>query len=208
MCQEALDAFAAHGTTPGVLYVHAMDEAEASGYEGIRLPEGWDKVTGKEYQAGQFRWWLDTYPGRDWYGWIADDNRPATQDFDLKMAAKAVPWGFVCCNGGKGKAWPSSLPSALMWGGELVRTVGWIAPPRVFHATIDEHWKNLSRRAGIDQYCGDVLIEHLHWNNGGRNKDATDIAPRGKWNADFGLLQTFLSGEINNCSDRIKEAMA
>ena len=174
-CQAALDAFAEHGSTPGVLYVHNSDYGE------MRLPDGWIQVNGSEAQAGQMRWLFDNYPNEPWYGWIADDNRPLTPDFDLELIKTAGDWNFVFCNGGGyktpaeyRKGLPPSIPSAMLWGGELVRAVGWWAPPWVRHATIDEHWKYITFNSGRARYRHDVVVNHLHWKHNTRAKDDTD----------------------------------
>lgn len=176
-CQEALDAFAEFGSTPGVLYVHQTH----SEYRDIRLPAGWSKFEGDEAQAAQMQWFYQTYPNEKWYGWIADDNRPKTPEFDRHLIDEAGDWHFVYCNGGRHKTPPeapekppATIPSAMMWGGELVRHVGWWAPPWVVHATIDEHWKYLCARAGVTRYRHDIVIEHLHWRSGLRPQDKTD----------------------------------
>jgi hypothetical protein len=177
-CQEALDAFAEHGSTPGVLYVHDSD------YGDMRLPVGWIQVDGSEAQAGQMRWLFAQYPHELWYGWIADDNRPRTPDFDNELIRTAGLKNFVFCNGGQHKTGathkglPPSIPSCMLWGGDLVRQVGWWAPPWIKHTTIDEHWKAIAVCAGRARYRDDVVVEHLHWKTGLRPHDNTDDAWR------------------------------
>lgn len=178
-CQQALDAFAKYGSAPGVLYVH---ETHAE-YVDIRLPDGWIKHEGHDAQAAQMQWLFNTYPDEKWYGWIADDNRPKTPEFDRHLIDEAGDWHFVYCNGGRHKTPaeapakpPATIPSAMMWGGELVRHVGWWAPPWIKHATIDEHWKYMMMRSGLARYRHDVVIEHLHWRSGLRPQDSTDKA--------------------------------
>lgn len=176
-CQQALDAIAEFGCEPGVLYVHRTFEE----YRDIRLPVGWKKYEGNGAQADQMRWFFEAYPNEKWYGWIADDNRPMTPEFDALLAEEAGDWHFVFCNGGRHKTptdyrggVPATIPSCMVWGGELVRFVGWWAPPWIKHATIDEHWKYLCARAGLSRYRHDVVVEHLHWRSGLRDEDSID----------------------------------
>ena len=177
-CQEALDAIATHGTAPGVLYVHETFED----YADIRLPPGWTKHEGMGAQAAQMQWFYAEHPNEKWYGWIADDNRPLTPDFDIMLAEEAEDRYFVFCNGGRHKTnkkyrggVPTTIPSAMVWGGDLVRAVGWWAPPWIVHATIDEHWKYICTRANRSRYRHDVVVEHLHWITGLRKQDKTDL---------------------------------
>jgi hypothetical protein len=205
--QRALDDFAAHGSTPGVLYVHAMSKDEERGYEDIRLPAGWVKVVGTGYMAEQCRTVQAMAPDAQWYGMLADDNHPATPDFDLAMIEAAVPMSFVCCNGGpKAKTWPGSIPGVMMWGRGLIDAVGWWAPPGIVHATLDEHWKQIYKAAGVGRYLPDVVVTHDHWKHKARPKDFTDTEPRRHWGPDLAALHAFVAKDLADAVQRIKEA--
>jgi len=193
MCQQALDAFAQHGSTPGVLYVHASTYGEMS------LPDGWTRKNGDEWQAAQMNWLFSEYPDEPWYGWIADDNFPQTPGFDKALIEAAGNNRMIWCNGATRKTpakWdseksvPSHIPSCMMWGGDLVRAAGWWAPPWVTHATIDETWKVFCMETGRAGYLHNVVVRHLRAKEG-RQRDATDKAPRPFFSPDMGKFKAW-----------------
>lgn len=200
-CQRALDAFATHGSTPGVLYVHDTFEE----YRDIRLPVGWVKHEGHEFQAAQMQWFFGQYPDLDWYGWIADDNYAETADFDLELIRTAGRNCMVWCDGGRPKQnakhlkglcteVPGLIPSCMVWGGDLVRRVGWWAPPWVNHGTIDEHWKHLVMHTNRARWRGDVRVRHEHWQDGNRPRDTTDHSSD-FFSADIGAFEKWREGD-------------
>lgn len=205
-CQEALDAFARCGSTPGMVYVHSMNTLERAQYDALALPPGWMREDGEEYIGGQSRLFFDRHPDEPWYGVLADDNRPETPDFDLKMIEAAGRWKFVSCDGGRKKRWPS-IQSAMVWGGDLVRAVGWFAPPGIIHATRDEHWKAIAGHAGVIEYLPDVMVRHPHWQDGRRKRDHTDLEPKRHWGHDFRICDDFKNAEAKATANRVLDAM-
>lgn len=211
----ALDAFAEYGTTKGVLYVHETHED----YKGITLPPGWDVFYGHEGQPGQMQWFFERHPEEPWYGWIADDMRPLTRDFDKELIATAGDWCMVWCNGGRHRKgivgnWggekhvPSTIPSAMLWGGNLVRAVGWWAPPWTQWASIDEAWKRLVMTAGLARFRNDVVVEHLHWTSGLRAKDLVDDACNPSYASDVDAFHKWAGKQMADDIQKVKEAMA
>lgn len=194
-CQQALDCFSRVGSTPGIVW---MDEDE---YPGLRIPDRWELVHGKGGPAQAYRYLVKRFPDADWYGFLADDNRPRSKNFDLELIKSAVPGCFVYCNGDghktvsyhEGDPLPQTIPSAMMWGGDLVRFVGWLAAPWANHATTDEVWKHLAMRSGVGRYRHDVIVGHVHWGSGGRKPDATDRRGTARLGKDIANLHAFMA---------------
>lgn len=220
-CRNTLAAFAALGTTPGVLWV---DDAP-DGYADIALPAGWSveyaSAHGRHGIAESMRWLYEAYPGRAWYGWIADDMTPVTPDFDRELIETAAGKYFVYCSGDKHKTpatWrtpkaghpgaPATIPSAMLWGGDLVRSVGWWVPPWSVQTCIDEAWKQIALKAGLARYRHDVIVRHLHWMTGGRPKDETDQYGMQAARGDIGRLRGWLeSAEFGRIVRRVQWEM-
>lgn len=199
---HTLKAFARHGSTPGVLWVDGSRE----GYEAVALPAGWSVVyadeQGRRGIAESMRWLYEQQPDAPWYGWIADDMTPMTDAFDTELIETAAGKYFVYCSGDKHKTpakWaknakgvPSTIPSAMMWAGGLVRAVGWWAPPWSRWSCIDEAWKQLTMRTALARYRHDVIVQHKHWMTGGRPKDDTDNEGMDRARNDIGPLKAWL----------------
>lgn len=186
-CQATLDACEAAGmTSPGVVYV---DETVGI-YRKLRLPDNWtvhpEPVWGS-LQASM-SWCLEQYPDATAYGWLADDVRPQTVGWDKQLEAVAGDW---CLSYGR-DMWLSesdwrrneledgdNLSSGLCWGGELVRTVGWWALPGVRQAFIDVAWCRIVGPLGLARYTHEVIVEHLNYRTGKRDRDQGDDWTRG-----------------------------
>lgn len=209
--QATIDACEAAGMTePGVVYV---DETTKM-YEGLRLPSNWAIHFEPEWRSlqGSLQWCFGKYPNADYYGWLADDNRPRTKDWDKMLAQTAGRFGLSYA----ADDWQSNDPhtegplyrgenmtSGLCWGGDLVRAVGWWALPNVRQAGIDTAWLDIVRPLGLAHYNRHVLVEHLNWRTGKRPKDEgdswdrpglgdyinRDIATKNRWKKDGGDRQ-------------------
>jgi len=168
-------------TSPGVVYVdETVDE-----YRDIRLPKNWKIHYEPEWGSLQasLQWCFENYPDATHYGWLADDVRPRTPDWDKRLEAAAGDWYLSYAR----DLWFSesegellnlengdNLSSGLCWGGDLVRTVGWWALPGVRQAFIDVAWCRIISPFGLQRYMHDVTVEHLNYKTGKREMDAVD----------------------------------
>jgi hypothetical protein len=177
MCQQVLDAIERlQDGTPGLLWMDGCD------YPNIRLPHGWDKITGIEHRnigAIMQQVYAD-HPNLPWYGWMSDDCIPLTACFDTTLVAEAGKWGLAYPD----DAWlkgqrddGSGLPnmtSIAVWGGETVRAAGFWSPPGMVQMCIDEAWARILHPIGLMRYMDTVKSVHKHFANGKREADATD----------------------------------
>lgn len=168
-------------TSPGVVYVdETVDE-----YRHIRLPKNWTIHYEPEWGSLQasLQWCFNKYPDATHYGWLADDVRPRTDRWDKTLEAVAGDW----CLSYARDLWLSENPhtlseleqgcnlsSGLCWGGDLVRTVGWWALPGVRQAFIDVAWCRIIETFGLQRYTHDVVVEHLNYRTGKRERDPVD----------------------------------
>ena len=121
---------------------------------------------------------FEMYPDADFYGWLADDLIPHTKGWDVELAKTAEDRYLVSCNdmwlrGRKddGSPW---VTGAICLGGDLVRAMGWWAPPGMFQMYIDTVWVAVARRFDLLRYRDDIVVEHLHRVNKKREPDQTD----------------------------------
>lgn len=95
-------------------------------------------------------------------GFMGDDHRVRTPGWDLTLMETA----------GTGLAYGndllqrSLLPTAIVMHADIVRALGRMAPPTLWHMYCDDYWLALGRAGnghgvGIT-YRDDVVIEHLH----------------------------------------------
>ena len=101
------------------------------------------------------------FPDCLWYGFIADDVVPETPGWDrrlIEVAGRnrmAVP---------AGAQHPGITPHFVL-GGDLVRSVGWLALPGLDRIYIDTVWADIARAAGALQNVPDVILAHHHFSN-------------------------------------------
>jgi hypothetical protein len=168
----ALTSLIASGiSTPGVVVV---DGDKNPAYREIELPAGWT-IEYLDENAGPlaiFQAAFEAHPDEPWYGWLADDVIARSgRGWDHELIAKAGPRGIASPNDlwldGRRITW------GAVWGGELVRAVGWWMPPKLRHLFADDVWEMIGYRLGLWRYVEDVVVEHRHPFNSKREIDET-----------------------------------
>lgn len=98
-------------------------------------------------------------------GFMGDDHRPRTVGWDLKylVALRSLRTGFVY---GDDKMQSERLPTQIAMTSNVVKALGYMAPPQLFHMFVDNFWLALGRSTGSIRYLPDVVVEHMHPVNG------------------------------------------
>ena len=164
-------------------------DGDPQGYDQINLPDNWEMVIGSEVSdrgnlAGSKQYILKRFPSERVYGWLADDNVPITQNWSYIIEDIAYPWYLV-----HGKdCWVSeqeppsnyylfrtkNLGGGICWGGDLVRSVGYWAPPGIIQGGIDWFWTSICGDTPLGVYLHNVVVKHHNWRTGHRAKDDND----------------------------------
>lgn len=107
-------------------------------------------------------------------GFLGDDHRPRTKGWDKLYleALRELGTGMVY---GDDLLQRQNLPTQIAMTSDIVRALGWMAPPDLVHLGVDNWWLELGRAAGCIRYLPDVVIEHMHpvagkadWDDGHR----------------------------------------
>lgn len=91
---------------------------------------------------------------------MGDDHRPRTRGWDARFRE--------CLSGGTGVVYGNDLlmgeqmPTAVAMTADIVRALGYMAPPSLVHLCLDLVWLDWGRGMGRVTYLGDVVLEHLH----------------------------------------------
>ncbi len=163
LCQRLLDACVETGmTSPGMVVVDGIVEGD---YKTLRLPPNVIlRATNVHMEfGGVLRWIFANFPDEDYYGLVGDDGIPRTPRWDRELVETAGSWAIALSN--------SLLPRPDAWtysvtGGDLMRAVGFWAPPGFIHLYIDDVWEHLITRLGIGRRRDDVVIEEMHYSVG------------------------------------------
>jgi hypothetical protein len=94
-------------------------------------------------------------------GFMGDDHCPRTHGWDqayldaLKDLGTGIVYGNDLLQGG-------SLPTQVAMTSDIVRALGYMAPPALRHMYVDNFWLSLGRAADCIRYLPDVIVEHRH----------------------------------------------
>lgn len=142
------------------------DDKSLDGYRDISYPYGWMIEEGpRKPLSGYYNdIYLTTH--EDWYGFIADDVVPKTDNWDTKLIAVAGADGMAVPAGGHGRVESQDGTPHFVLGGELVRETGFLCVPGLDRIFIDTAWADIARKKGVFRYCDDIILEHLHFSKG------------------------------------------
>lgn len=94
-------------------------------------------------------------------GFMGDDHLPITPNWDRRIRDQlASTWAGMVY--GDDLLQRAALPTAIFLTANIVRRLGWMAPPMLRHLYVDNAWRDLGLAAGILSYLDDVVIEHVH----------------------------------------------
>ena len=113
------------------------------------------------------------FPGSAWFGFIADDVVPKTNQWDTRLIEAAGRDGMAVPSGGHD---PNGAPHFVL-GGDLVRSIGWLCLPGLHRLYIDTVWLDIATQRGVLRRVPEVLLEHLHFSNGKALMDQTYRKP-------------------------------
>lgn len=94
-------------------------------------------------------------------GFMGDDHRPRTHGWDEAYLAVLADLGTGIAYGDdllQGR----ELPTQCAITSDIVRALGWMAPPKLWHMFSDDFWRDLGRAADCLAYVPHVVVEHLH----------------------------------------------
>lgn len=159
------------GSTPGLVILD-RDDPVLDGYREVILPPGWSLILEPKHPTlGALQNSIfDRWPNNPWYGLIADDVVPLTEEWDKKLVDAAGSDGIAfphdSINGGR------QFTHGVI-GGDLVREMGWLILPGLDRVYGDNVWTHIGEKRGVLRYCPDVKLDHLHFSNGKAPMDKT-----------------------------------
>lgn len=161
-------------STSGVILIQGNDRIKE--YEEILstlLPPTWlYKVLPENLGfCGGLNKGFEFFPHESFYGALSDDEFILTPGWDKILTKAAGDWYIAHGN----DHWQSQfrIHGAMTFGGELVRTIGYLSPPGMWHWYMDNFWEHLGAQCGIRKYCKDVLVEDRHYLSGKSQYDDT-----------------------------------
>jgi hypothetical protein len=175
--QRFIDNYKVTGATLPVMVI--IDTDNTDHYKGVigNLPEGftifYNSVIRNLRDAVNLA--FQFYPNEDYYGIVADDIVPHTDEWDVKLAEACKPHYIAWPNDG---IWGKQnhnpeLPTHPFIGGDLVRALGWIISPYTQRHCADFVWRDLADELGIGKPMSDIFLQHVHWQTSQAPFDST-----------------------------------
>lgn len=94
-------------------------------------------------------------------GFMGDDHRPRTRRFDrlyvdeLRALGTGIVYGNDLLQG-------ENIPTQVAMTADIVRALGFMAPPTLTHLYVDNYWRDLGQAAECLRYLPGVVVEHMH----------------------------------------------
>jgi hypothetical protein len=137
-------------------------------------------------------------------GFMGDDHRPRTRGWDTTYldTLSAVGTGIVY---GNDLLQGRNLPTQCAMTADIVRALGYMAPPALRHMYVDNFWLELGRAADCIRYLPDVIVEHRHpvagkaeWDEGYRR--VNDVAV---YSQDEATFRDFLREQMPAAAEKV-----
>ncbi len=106
-------------------------------------------------------------------GFMGDDHLPRTPGWPEKIEAAMEAMGGTGIVYGNDLLQREKLPTAAFLSADIIRCLGYMAPPALVHMYVDNFWLDLGRAIKRIRYLPQVVIEHLHPFAGKAEMDAS-----------------------------------
>ena len=139
---------------------------------------------------------------------LGDDHLVHTPKWDEYLSDAIAKKGFGLAYGND-LLQRQSLATAVMMSTNIIRAVGYMAPPKLVHLYMDNYWMILGSRLGSLWYFDKVIIEHLHpvagkaqWDEGYVEANADEVG-----NADRAELHRYMEEDFAGELEKITTAL-
>lgn len=102
---------------------------------------------------------------------LGDDHHVKTKGWDELLYAPIKARGYGLAYGDD-KLQGKNLATAVMMSTNIIRILGYMAPPKLIHLYMDNFWMNLGQALNCLDYVPEAVIEHMHYLAGKSEQDA------------------------------------
>ena len=142
----------------------------------------------------------------DYIAFMGDDHRIRTNGWDEQLVdsisgfKNGIAYGNDLLQG-------ENLPTAVLLDANIVRKLGYMAPPNQRHLYLDDFWKHLGTTLGTLRYSANVIIEHLHFTAGKSEVDALyqEVNNPGLYSFDQNEYSKYLADQFNFDLEKLRK---
>lgn len=139
---------------------------------------------------------------------LGDDHLVQTPNWDEYLSKAIAHKGYGLAYGND-LLQKGNLATAVMMSTNIIKAVGYMAPPKLIHLYMDNYWMILGQRLGTLWYFDNVIIEHLHpiagkaqWDDGYVEANANEVGA-----ADRAELHRYMQEEFEGELKKITDAL-
>jgi hypothetical protein len=139
---------------------------------------------------------------------LGDDHLVQTPAWDQYLA-KAIDHKGYGLAYGNDLLQRHQLATAVMMSTNIIKAVGYMAPPKLVHLFMDNYWMIVGRKLETLWYFDQVIIEHLHpvagkvaWDDQYREANSDEVS-----SADRRELQRYMDEDFPSEFEKIKTAL-
>jgi len=142
------------------------------------------------------------------FTFLGDDNIVTTEAWDVAMSLTLAQKGYGIAYGND-MFQEDKLPTSIMITTNIVKALGFMAPPQQKHLYADNFWQALGKGLGSYYYFPTVYWEHLHFYNKKADKDIIYIEANSKerYEKDRKSFHKYMKKHYVNDVLRVKEAL-
>jgi len=173
-----------------LLFATDDDQPEYPSYPGVLFRRGPRLRMGGTLNAAA----VENADQYKYIGFLGDDHRTRTRDWDAKVIDALKSHNVVY---GNDLIWGEGLPTAVFLKSEIIKRLGYMAPPTLIHLYLDNFWLELGKNTSI-KYLDDVIIEHLHPSAGKAEWDASylEVNDQSLYNHDSAALEEYMKTQF------------
>ena len=139
---------------------------------------------------------------------LGDDHLVQTPKWDEYLSKAIASKGYGLAYGND-LLQGVNLATAVMMSTNVIKPVGYMAPPKLVHLFMDNYWMSLGKRLNSLWYIDKVIIEHLHpvagkvaWDEQYREVNSTDMS-----NGDREEFLRYVREDFDTEFEKIKTAL-
>ena len=139
---------------------------------------------------------------------LGDDHLVQTPAWDQYLSGAIAQKGYGLAYGND-LLQGVGLATAVMMSTNIIKPVGYMAPPKLVHLFMDNYWMTLGKRLGTLWYFEKVIIEHLHpvagkvaWDDQYREANSDEVS-----NGDKKEFTRYLNEEFDTEFQKIQDAL-
>ena len=139
---------------------------------------------------------------------LGDDHLVQTPNWDEYLSSAIASKGYGLAYGND-LLQGVNLATAVMMSTNLIKPVGYMAPPKLIHLFMDNYWMTLGRNLGTLWYFDKVIIEHIHpvagkteWDEAYMAANSTEVSNKDReeflryikedWDTEFAKIKAHL----------------